>query len=85
MQNAYVNLFTKGKPHRIITAMAQQGTPAFDPVSHAELLRLRAEGKGEIWLANHFETSLPTIRKWLRLPVGYQPKVGGRPKKVQTC
>lgn len=67
--------------------MAVRGLQAFNtddpsaPNSHAHLLIKAAEGLDEIALAHFFKVSLPTVRKWRSLPLGYKPPVRGATKK----
>lgn len=63
--------------------MANRGTPALntsDPKawnSHAKFLEL-APKMNDVELAVYFRLTVPTVRKWRRLPLGYQPKTGRR-------
>ena len=47
-----------------------RGRPlAFTPEKHRELVKLREIGWGDTKLAGYFEVSVPTVRKWLRIPL----------------
>ena len=62
--------------------MATGGTVAFSPERHQELKALAALGWKDLKLAAHFDVSIPTVRKWLQLEVGFVPPKGGRKKKA---
>lgn len=69
--------------------MALKGTAAFntqDPEawnSHARLIRASEAIQDDVQLAAMFRVSVPTVRKWRLLPLGYQPgKHGRRPSLI---
>lgn len=70
--------------------MATRALPAFDTKNHKaknahkRLLDASAVIDDDVQLAAMFGCSVPTVRKWRRLPLGYQPGVSGRPKKKAT-
>jgi DNA-directed RNA polymerase specialized sigma24 family protein len=63
--------------------MARAGRAAFTAAEHAELIRLRDAGLKPVELAARFGVSVPTVYKWLSLPLGAH--VGRWPKKPDTA
>lgn len=64
----------------MLTGMAKRAQGAFTPETHEQLLALRKLGWGDVKLAAEFNVSVPTVRKWLKLPVGYVADTSGRKK-----
>ena len=67
--------------------MAQRGRAALDtanqdaPNSHAKFLKACEVIPDDIRLAVLFGISIPTVRKWRNLPLGYTPGLHGRRNK----